>query len=403
MSDPHESLNDASLEVIQKQIFEADGEAGWRLLNQYYFRGDLTDRRAVARRGGISDATRKAYISDLGQVCGHFRYSEPVPISIDTVVDYLYERGPLTDEAVSQLKRQGLPDDAIEKERNNRLSPATMRRHLAAIRYVHWLAGHPDPTDNPDVKGLVKQLFNVHRRRPTKRGGQAPALPLVALQAATARGLDNDDRIDARDRAFLLIGFFGAFRQSELAGLKFEQITEAPEGGLAVRMGETKNYKGAFEDVYKYLPFRAGCPLCPVSALREWQSILGESQGHVFRGRRSRHDQRFMDRALSDNSCNAILRRRLELAGEPEPGRFSCHSLRAGFITAGAEMGTENALLMSQSHHKDERSLGQYVRLADISSKDVAGRMIDHFLGTRQGALEHAPSYPKLPDGSSSS
>lgn len=369
----------ADVSVIQRQILDEDGESGWRLLNQFYFSGGISAKRAQAKRSTLSTNTRRAYISDLRSVCEHLRYSEPVPLSVDALIDYIEERGPLTQETASLLRQKGLTGTSIDDIQRARLSAQTVRRHMAAVKHVHRMAGYPDPTDNPDVQGAIKRAFDSQRRLRKPRRGPSPALPLTALLLAAQRGLNDDTVIDTRDRAFLLIGFWGAFRQSELSALQFDQFSETPAGGLAVEMGETKNYKGDFQPVYKHLPLRAGMDLCPVTAYREWKAALGVSSGHVFRGRVSRHDHTFQDRALSENGCNRILRTRLALAGVPNAESYSCHSLRAGFVTAGAEMGAPNSYLMSQTHHKDERSLSGYVRLAELAKKDVAGKMMDIF------------------------
>ena len=385
------------LTAAQLRIRAEDGEDAWSLLNQFYFSGGVSDKRAIAKRATLSTNTRRAYISDLRSVCQHLRYSEPVPMSVDALIDYIDERGPLTEETVALLRKKGLPESTIDTIQRDRLSAQTIRRHISAIKHVHRMAGYPDPSSNPDVQGAIKRAFDSQRRLRKPRKGPAPALPLTALLQAVARGLNPDAMVDMRDRAFLLIGFWGAFRQSELAALQFYQFSETPTGGLAVEMGETKNYKGDFQPVYKHLPLRAGMDLCPVTAYREWKAALGVSSGHVFRGRVSRYDHTFQDRPLSENGCNRILRARLALAGVPNAESYSCHSLRAGFVTAGAEMGAPNAYLMSQTHHKDERSLGGYVRLAELARKDVAGKMLDIFASGQAAALPVAQPSQFLP------
>lgn len=83
----------------------------------------------------------------------------------------------------------------------------------------------------------------------------------------------------ARDRALLLVGFCGAFRRSELAGLAVDHIVWEPEGMIITLPRSKTDQTG--EGKIKALPYGDG-PLCPVSALRQWLDSAGIVEGPVF-------------------------------------------------------------------------------------------------------------------------
>jgi hypothetical protein len=148
-----------------------------------------------------------------------------------------------------------------------------------------------------------------------------------------------DSLRDVTDRAILMVAFAsGGRRRSEIAGLRLEQLTvEAPiemaDGpplpSIAIHLGRTKTTSGEADDVV-YLTRR------PVEALNAWTAAANIDKGSVFReiGRWGTVSKR----ALDPQSVNAILKQRAEMAGL-EPGEFSAHGLRSGYLTEAANRG----------------------------------------------------------------
>lgn len=75
--------------------------------------------------------------------------------------------------------------------------------------------------------------------------------------------------------------------------------------------------------------------------------------------------------ALSDRSVASIVKHHAERAGL-DPAAYAGHSLRAGFLTTGAEAGASVFKLMEVSRHKSVDTLRGYVRRADLF-RDQAG------------------------------
>src|SRR4051794_25326917 len=80
------------------------------------------------------------------------------------------------------------------------IAASTIGRRVAAIRYAHKLAEHPDPTGHPDVTETLK---GIRRRLGTATEGKAPATAEVVTRmlAHIPAGLAGQ-----RDRAILTLG-----------------------------------------------------------------------------------------------------------------------------------------------------------------------------------------------------
>ena len=100
----------------------------------------------------------------------------------------------------------------------------------------------------------------------------------------------------------------------------------------------------------------------PVVALREWLSRADIIKGPVFRA----IDQwgGLDDKALTPQSVNAILKRRITLAGL-DPAEYSAHGLRAGYLTEAAQRGVSLPEAMQQSQHRSVQQAASYYNEAE--------------------------------------
>ena len=105
-------------------------------------------------------------------------------------------------------------------------SPSTLERRLAAITYVHEVNGHgPSPARHVKVRELMAGIRRTYAKAQAKRD------PLTTTQlAAMVAALDCDTLAGKRDRAVLLVGYAGAFRRAELAGLTLAQLERHGDG-----------------------------------------------------------------------------------------------------------------------------------------------------------------------------
>ena len=148
-----------------------------------------------------------------------------------------------------------------------------------------------------------------------------------------------DDLLGHRDRALLLVGFAGALRQSEIAGMRIEDL-EHTQRGLQLTIGQIKGSQA--EAVTIPLPYgvTARCPcerwtagsrLDPSSGVRCSDEPCGSRP--IERGDRALRP-RVCDDALSERSVALTVQARAMAAGvgAQESGG---HSLKRGVLTRG--------------------------------------------------------------------
>lgn len=248
------------------------------------------------------------------------------------------------------------------------LGPNTLAHRVAALAFIHSAFGYPDPTRLGDIRRLLRGI----RRDKIEEGWEerrAPAFSLAQFKAML--DLMGGSLHDLRDRALLLTGLFGAFRQSELTGLTLSSLTWLPQRGVVVSMGPVKQDQVASKRHFKALPLVRGSPgLCPVTALRNYLDATGIEEGPVFRGI-SRH-LTIGDAPLSKNTANRIVQKWAARANLPyakkdnEKGdtdaSYSMHSFRASFVTVLREAGLSDALIARQTDHRNLATMQVYDR-----------------------------------------
>lgn len=254
-------------------------------------------------------------------------------------------------------------------------TPATIRRRLAGIAWVHRLAGLPLDTRHPVVTGAVA---GVVQEAPPQR--QAAALVLAELRrmlAVAGAGLSG-----SRNRALLLLGWAGALRRSELIALQVEQPRqgELPWShirftgeGLVVRLVSSKGARERLVEIG--IPRGRAAETCPVRAVETWLREAGLQFGPLFRP--VSHRGAVEPRGLSGEAVRRIVQTIAARAGVQgsalEP--VSAHSLRAGFITEAYRCGLDDEAIMGHARHRDLRTMRRYVRRAKLVSGSPAGKV----------------------------
>ena len=229
------------------------------------------------------------------------------------------------------------------------IKPSSLARRLAAISMVHRVLDCPNPTTHEIVKLTIK---GIKRAYGTAQDKKAPATAdriesMIANCPETLIGL--------RDKALLLIGFAGAFRRSELVALTVNDIERTPEGiKITIRKSKTdQEGQGQLIGILNGTRFRA------VDALYNWLHKSGIKEGFLFR--RIRKGNSVQIAPLTDHAVAVIVKQYASKAGFTVDN-FSGHSLRAGFITSGAQAGADLIKLMEVSRHKKTDTILGYVR-----------------------------------------
>lgn len=322
--------------------------------------------RASAKVAGFLEAglqgaanTERAYTSDLKSYVAFCEQHglQAVPADVDTLTEYVAH---LASEKPEPTPRGG-PGKKGQQPLTGPHALATIKRHLAAIRKAHQLAGYRLPA-TLDALNLVMEGIT---RTLGKRQVQAQAFPVEELKQAIRR-IDLDTSAGIRDRALLLLGFAGAFRRSELVDLNIEQL-EFTERALLVHLAKSKtNQYGAVED--KAIFYAPTMDFCPVRCLRAWLNLLGRTTGPLFvkiprttPGQIATPSQK----RLSDISINKLVQKRLGSA-------YSAHSLRVSFVTTAVFNGQSHKAIKNQTKQKTDAMIERYTQLNNVVSYNAA-------------------------------
>jgi integrase len=234
------------------------------------------------------------------------------------------------------------------------LAVSTLQHRLIAIHRAHIDVGLVSPV----MDSLVKRTMQGIRRTIGTKQRQVTALVKDDLVQMIVHVERQRPMKAARDKALLLVGFSGAFRRSELVGLRYEDISRFESGiELLIRRSKT-DQEGVGRTVF--IPYARGSR-CPVKALITWLSVAGIVSGPLFRAI-NRHDQ-VGGQGLTPQSVALIVKSSVRMmAGDEAAKNVAGHSLRAGYCTEAATAGLQPYQIREQTGHKSDVTLARYIR-----------------------------------------
>lgn len=189
--------------------------------------------------------------------------------------------------------------------------PATIRRYVDTIAYVHRAAGIPDLRATRPVQLALRAL-----QRTSMRGRQASAITEAHIQQILA--VLGDTSRDRRDCALLLTTADLLGRCGEVVALQFEDLVPGTAGKGLLLIRRIKTGPDPIPKAVRRRTFRA---------LQTYVAAAGIQSGPLFRS--LTRNGRVRDRALHANEVGRILRRLMIRAGLSSDG-VSGHSLRVG-------------------------------------------------------------------------
>jgi integrase len=241
---------------------------------------------------------------------------------------------------------------------------STATRCVYAISHIHKAGGF----ENPTASELVRQV----RRGLRKEYGQPPVQspPIEINQIRQICGsMSTTDWHDIRDRALVTVGFFGAFRRSELVSLTLEQLVSVDQG-LEVHLLRSKTNKFGEREV-KPLVRANDQTICPIHSLAQWIHTSGITSGPLFRN--VTDNQLSSTAPITSQTLYNLLKKRAANAGI-DPGTITPHGLRAGFVTTAFKAGKDRYRIKQVTGHKSDAMLDCYIRGVDKFT-DCAGRL----------------------------
>ncbi len=306
----------------------------------------LSEKSLAALSETKSENTLNAYESDWNDFCDWCKYHKEIafPAMPETIVNYIND---LADYAKS----------------------ATIKRRISAISENYNAAGRA--ATNPCKAWVVKEaLIGLTRLKGSIQVGKTPIYweeleeMVSVMDLSTLQGL--------RDRAILILGFMGAFRRSELAGLDVEDIKKFPQGiVVTIRKSKTDQTQ---EGQQIGIPYLKDKNLDCIAALRAWTTKAEIKEGPLFRrilqnGKPSAH-------RISDKSINLIVKKYAAAIGL-DPALYGAHSLRHGFATYAAMHGIEERLIMKQTRHRSVEMVRRYINEADLFTNNPIAKIFN--------------------------
>lgn len=297
------------------------------LLNTYY-------------HAATSQNTRKAYQADIR----HFEQSGgPLPAKVDDILRYLHTFAP-------------------------QLNPRTLSRRLTAIKHWHTYQNFDDPTNSPLVRKTLQGITNTHGKPKEKA---SPLLP-TELRQLTEHLSQINSLIAARDNALLQLGYFGAFRRSELIAIHVEHIQRMKDG-ITILIPHSKTDQSG-EGQTCAIPYGNHSVLCPIRALDHWLSRSKITTGPIFRG--IDRWEKLQKNALTPLAVTLIIKRWMKACELPNAESFSSHSLRRGLATSASYKGASLTSIMRQGRWKHVNTVLGYIEEGQRFEDNAAAKVM---------------------------
>ncbi|WP_216903700.1 site-specific integrase [Nocardia alni] len=289
---------------------------------------------------------------------------------------------------------------------------ATLERKSAAIAAVHAANGLPSPTRSDVVRLTLRGIRRTRRTQPQRKRPVLLHTLAQLLDGLPEPGWPSEPA-RRRDALVLLVGFAGALRRSEIAGLRITDIrveTDHASGEpvLLIQLPATKTDPTGAAAQRVALPRGQRPRTCPVCACADWirlreahfehgapalrtwldaqlspdpdihrchgytGTILTDPELPLFPSI-SRHGG-IASTPMSGRAVAELVKRYAARAGL-DPALFSGHSLRAGFATQAALGGASDREIMRQGRWANPRTVHGYIRTANPLEDNAVTRL----------------------------
>ena len=273
--------------------------------------------------GAFSENTLRAYRSDFKQYeawCAK-KKQPSLPATADLVAEYV---------------------DFMSAQNKS----ATIRRRINSLGTVFKLSKHPDPTKEPEV---VLALKRMHRKIGSQQKQATPLTKEILVQLLEQCG---DSTQGLRDQVLLRLGYETMRRRSEICDFTFDDVTDIPRRGPAIRLVRSKTDQ---EGASKLIPISKDL----IDLILRWQTHA-KLEGAILRSV-DRHGN--VGPQLNSGSVCIIVNRLFAKTSVADHGaRFSGHSFRVGAAIDLVESGTSLEKIMLRGGWRSSDSAMNYLR-----------------------------------------
>jgi site-specific recombinase XerD len=294
----------------------------------------ISDQARSYAANSRAEATKKAYRADMAAwnaFCHQAGISPQLPATVASVAEYVASMG-------------------------GQVAVATIRRRLVTLSQAHKAAGLENPVASEIVRSVLKGLIREYGT------AQRKAAPIRAanIRAFVAQN-SGADLATLRDRALLLLGFFGALRRSELVALNVSDVAFTSEGMTITLRRSKTDQEGRGRTVG--ICHQARPDACPVRALGAWIQAAGIQEGPIFR--KVARSGKVAEDALTGAGVAYILKAHAAALGLDESA-ISGHSLRRGFVTEAYAADIPTPEIQAVTGHRSLQVLSGYYAEANV-------------------------------------
>ncbi len=244
------------------------------------------------------------------------------------------------------------------------LKSSTLMCYIKAIRNWHKINDFIDPTEDNRVKRFMAGVKKTYGGPPKK----AKPFSMADMIKINKFLKERSDFNSVRNRALLMLGFFGAFRRSELVGMRLEHLTFSKQG-LQILIPRSKTDQDGMGQTVS-LPYMNDTDLCPVRALNQWL-IKGQIlSGYIWPWVNVNGIVR-AQKHITPDAIYALVKQVAKDAELDEPELYSGHSLRRGFATEAAKRGSDIQSLMKHGRWESMQTVMGYIEQANNFQDNV--------------------------------
>ncbi|WP_288129793.1 site-specific integrase [Microbulbifer sp.] len=254
-----------------------------------------------------------------------------------------------------------------------RVNPRTLALHLTAIGQWHRYQQIANPVLEPVVQKTMQGIRRTHGTAKRK----AKALRLEHIASMTSYLRQQPESLQTlRNLAILLMGYFGAFRRSELVAIQVSDLTW-DEDGLLVGLPRSKTDQEGF-GLTRALPY-GDHRVCPCTALKAWLDAADITEGPIFRAI-NRWGQ-VQPNPLSAASVNTLLKQLGSACNFDFVADLSSHSFRRGLSTSAAREKVDFELIKKQGGWKSDATVWEYIEEGQQLTENAANVLMEKMAG----------------------
>jgi integrase len=249
---------------------------------------------------------------------------------------------------------------------DRKLTKQTILGRIAAIAYVHDVAGASSPLLEPTLRRQIRGLRRTN-------DGDRQARPAIERAMATEMidavpGGEGQSLRNLRDRAIFALGWLSALRRSNIAALRRRDVTIARDDlhhrrylDIFIAKSKTDQERRGKSVVVNELPLTE--PLCAVRAIQAWLIATPDvpPDGPLF-PTFIRSGRRLTDHAIDGKDVSRVVKRMAALAGF-DAQFFAAHGLRRGFATSAINKGVRKSVVREHGGWKSDAMLDRYTRV----------------------------------------